>query len=642
MCATYRDKERRSNFESFANKIFTGIKEIKPEYAEKRAIWELFQNALDAIENNGCIKIEKTTLGLKFTHNGKPFRDEHIGGLIKQFSNGKSYGANDTYVGQYGTGFISTHVYGKKVIINGSILLDNGVKKKLSNFELDRTADELNNLTIAILSQDDFIADLCDGVGELDSDNSLETSFEYVASPRNHESIDSMLNYIHGIIPYIFCFNIKLKSVAITSDNKTINYTEPNFNNGLFSLKKDTAAISFSFLEDIKENLKIVLPHAELKDIPKLFLFYPLMETSDIGVNFLIHAQEFKPNRERDFLHLKPINPEVEKDVILNKHLLQRSFDIILNRIEEDNTIDFLGVIDILFIEDETEYEQELKEKYVNRVQILKRLIINEKPFAINDISFFGEELLQFDLVVLKSYYSVFVQFYDLMAFEQFIYISKLVTNWNEKGVKDLQLINIKEFYEIIFTNCEGYLDNIDQIEDYKAIVKSISWNVELLDEIPIIPNIHNELKKHGRLVKWSEPEMPLINVMNAINADVSSTYLHADFYFLTNIKEYSNENYKEDLSKFCNSLNEQLARKEYNPDKYDLKFIALTKWLNYFIGLNHITQLNLDLHAFFTRNLNLEFSRDSIAKAVSDFNYQPPFKLLSRLYILSIDNPKL
>jgi len=101
MCATYRDKQKRSHFESFANKIFTGIREIKPEYAEKRAVWELFQNALDTVESNGVIEIAKTEKGLHFKHNGRPFTDDEFGGLIKQFSVGKAYGDNTEKVGQW-------------------------------------------------------------------------------------------------------------------------------------------------------------------------------------------------------------------------------------------------------------------------------------------------------------------------------------------------------------------------------------------------------------------------------------------------------------------------------------------------------------------------------------------------------------
>src|SRR4051812_30747220 len=99
MSETYVQKSRKAHFESFANKIFTGIKEINPDYAERRAIWELFQNAIDLIDNNGELRIERTDLGFKFIHNGKPFKDDNLGALVKQYSNGKTYGSNGEQVG---------------------------------------------------------------------------------------------------------------------------------------------------------------------------------------------------------------------------------------------------------------------------------------------------------------------------------------------------------------------------------------------------------------------------------------------------------------------------------------------------------------------------------------------------------------
>ena len=159
---TYRDKQKRAHFESFARDIFTGIREIKPDYAEKRAIWELFQNALDTIDEGGEIEISKTEKGFIFKHNGKPFSDLEFGGLIKQFSVGKTYGDNKNKIGQYGTGFISTHVYGKIIEVNTSIQIDSTSYKILKNFRLDRDATTPELLADKLITQDNFLEELCD------------------------------------------------------------------------------------------------------------------------------------------------------------------------------------------------------------------------------------------------------------------------------------------------------------------------------------------------------------------------------------------------------------------------------------------------------------------------------------------------
>ena len=194
--STYREKSRKSDFESFANKIFTGIKELIPEYAEKRAIWELFQNALDVIEKNGIIIIEKTVIGFKFSHNGKPFNHDNVGALIKQYSSGKTYGDNGEEVGQYGTGFISTHVYGKNIKINGNIKLDDGTYRDLENFNLIRNSTSPELLTLELLRQDDYISDLCDNIEKkIEFPQNNITSFEYIASEINKSSINKMFEY---------------------------------------------------------------------------------------------------------------------------------------------------------------------------------------------------------------------------------------------------------------------------------------------------------------------------------------------------------------------------------------------------------------------------------------------------------------
>jgi hypothetical protein len=250
MCATYRDKERRSNFESFANKIFTGIRELKPEYAEKRAIWELFQNALDTVEENGVITIAKTEKGLLFKHNGRPFKDDEFGGLIKQFSVGKTYGNNSKKLGQYGTGFISTHVYGKKIFINGSILTDDGTYRTLENFELDREVSTLEELTVKLLVQDDYIAELCDKSEESQQTFLPYTSFEYQTSESHLKYVDGMLEYIKTILPYIFCFNDKLHRVNLSYNSTVLDYVRTVTSDSEIQISLNTIPFVIPFIKD--------------------------------------------------------------------------------------------------------------------------------------------------------------------------------------------------------------------------------------------------------------------------------------------------------------------------------------------------------------------------------------------------------
>lgn len=215
MSSSYKEKSRDADFKQHANKIYTAIREIVPEYAEKRAIWELFQNALDVIDENGIIKISRTNQGLKFEHNGKPFTDGNLTGLIKQTSDGKVYGSNEVTAGQYGTGFLSTHVYGKTVILNASLFTDSGKIKHLKNFVIDRHAQKPEDLFIKIQTQDENAENICDTEGNEIDRHLVFTSFEYIGCNGESVHIDNMLTYLPNILPYIFTFNNKLDCVEV-------------------------------------------------------------------------------------------------------------------------------------------------------------------------------------------------------------------------------------------------------------------------------------------------------------------------------------------------------------------------------------------------------------------------------------------
>ncbi|MBB4808180.1 hypothetical protein HNP38_003520 [Chryseobacterium defluvii] len=247
---TYRDKQKRAHFESFANKIYTGIREIKPEYAEKRAIWELFQNALDTVEKNGEIEIIKSDRGFIFKHNGRPFSDLEFGGLIKQFSVGKAYGDNKDKIGQYGTGFISTHVYGKTIEVNTSIQLDNSRYKILKDFKLDRNASTPETLTDKLIEQDDFLEELIDLNQESVETPLTFTSFEYIANEGNQIRIVNMIGYIESIIPYIFCFNNKLKSVLIIDEKRKDFFERGETKQDHIEISKNNESFYIPFLQN--------------------------------------------------------------------------------------------------------------------------------------------------------------------------------------------------------------------------------------------------------------------------------------------------------------------------------------------------------------------------------------------------------
>lgn len=84
------------------------------------------------------IKIALTENEFVFAHKGDAFTYDSLCSLVKQVSSREK--ENNISVGQYGTGFLTTHKFGRKIIIRGSILIseDPKVYVDIPNFEINR------------------------------------------------------------------------------------------------------------------------------------------------------------------------------------------------------------------------------------------------------------------------------------------------------------------------------------------------------------------------------------------------------------------------------------------------------------------------------------------------------------------------
>ena len=644
MAAKYRDKQNRSHFKSFANKIFTGIREIKPEYAAKRAIWELFQNALDTVDDSGVITIEKTKNGLLFKHNGKPFKDDEFGGLIKQFSVGKAFGDNKEKLGQYGTGFISTHIYGKKIIINGSIQTGDGTYRTLTDFALDREALDIEELTDKLLEQEKAIETLCDNTNFSEVSPTPFTTFEYQATARNQIQINEMLEYIRGILPYIFCFNDKLEEVKLVTESAHLIYNRNSESDAILNLTCNGQIISLPFISDFDNGIKIILgtPERVINDIPKQFLYYPLMETAQAGYNFIIHANNFKPNKERDFLHKDSGNDELKSDVATNQRLLKIAFDSVIERIVDDRSISLIEMCKIEFNSTDSDFEKDLKIHFINSLRNLERFEFQELKFSLSTISYFDDKILLLDDSAKRAVYSSLKQFYLLPPYDIYCELSRHINNWNIYGNLEFKTLQLHDVGEIIMTSSKGNYYYINDKESYKKLIALMSGDIHINSRLSLIPNIHGDFKKSNELVKWDIDELLLIKVVDNINASISEKYIHKDFATLENISPYNREKFKDDFSKFCNELADSVLKNKDLEVLGYLRFNMLVQHLNNFIALNKKTQLNIEVAEFYSTRFLLNINQDEIQSPTVDINYQPAIKLLANLYIKIITDDQV
>ena len=134
-----RESEIRQNIKSHCTRIRDGIRK-NGSTSGNRAIWELFQNAGDQAES-AEIKITLTNEHFIFAHKGEAFTFDSLCSLVKQVSSQEK--EDDIKVGQYGTGFLTTHKFSRKILVNGSMRISDKnepeVYVDIDKFVIDRS-----------------------------------------------------------------------------------------------------------------------------------------------------------------------------------------------------------------------------------------------------------------------------------------------------------------------------------------------------------------------------------------------------------------------------------------------------------------------------------------------------------------------
>lgn len=121
----YSKRMKDARYYILAQKLSQHFEQLHGDPNTKvRWIWELIQNAKDAPNQFGKvkIKIEVKDKKLKFSHNGDPFKIKDLETLVGQYSSKPEENKQDT-TGKYGTGFITTYILSKIITIKGILHL---------------------------------------------------------------------------------------------------------------------------------------------------------------------------------------------------------------------------------------------------------------------------------------------------------------------------------------------------------------------------------------------------------------------------------------------------------------------------------------------------------------------------------------
>lgn len=569
-----KKEDERSDLKQHADKMLRDFEKFN-DHSSNRAIWELVQNACDLTID--CeIEIDYRFNKISFTHNGKPFNTKSLISLIKQVS-GK-YGVQDEEdipeVGKYGTGFLTTHSFARKFIID-SVLDTGSYYIPIQNFEIDRTPKTWELLSDNISEQKKRV------YGILKSATSIEsivpkTIFTYLPeTPKEFEYIDKSLEDLDDYIPLVFTINDRLKKVTIVGKDNTItNYifqeknkvdNAKNINLYQTIISKDGSPIHLYSIVDEVDEIEIILPINKDKEvydfgekIARLFLYYPLIGSENFGINFIINCKNFLPTEPRNGIHLNSDVYQVKDQEEKNREIIKKCTEIIFsflnsNVLEVSNPLLYTTVKFKTDSDNQTlnEYFKDLQNEWNEKLELLPFVKTIEGYKTIQEVSYFAEEFLNSDDETFDCFYELISKFYKIIPLKNESAIwSNNAINWNSESINFITHTHLLE--KISECNLGDF--NKDTLKKYYQHLIDID-RVNVFNDYKLLPNIEGYFHKFGHFMLAEDLNETLIDLGKILIPESISKLIHTDFKFSFSLSTFNQRNYSDDVK---NSLDKE------------------------------------------------------------------------------------
>jgi hypothetical protein len=282
-----------------------------------RWIWELLQNARDASSPNGVriwliLKPDRVV----FRHDGLPFNYENIAHLIYHGATKYEPAVSGVDpIGQYGTGFLTTHLISKTVLVEGR--LDN---EKGFNFVLDRRGDTADELKAAMDASWSRFVDSC--LEPLDA-KPIRTKYEYPLAAGLFDSVNEDISGLIENAAYLLSFNEGIKRLHIDRGGPPLVIEKREYEWLTDSVQRvridervgDAAPTSRYVAVMVREGVSAAMELLKTDEgwsaavpvrVPRLYKAFPLVSTSDFCLPVVINSERFDSREDRDTLILCP------------------------------------------------------------------------------------------------------------------------------------------------------------------------------------------------------------------------------------------------------------------------------------------------------------------------------------------------
>ena len=593
------DIKHQALIDNTAQGIFNHLKEIenKREIYEKRWIWELMQNALDAAPKNRKIEVEiiKSDVQITFRHNGRPFRPEEVAHLIYHGSTKR-----EQDIGKFGTGFLTTHLLSRQVKVEG--VREDG---KTFGFELDRNG----------MSSDE-IKKCMEGTWEQYKRSLRETtcSLDYIAEYRyplndiSSKNVGAGIENLIKIAPYVLAFNDKLGAIKITElsrklrfeladernetgyTNKIVKEEEegkPTIDHELWIVKSDEVEIA---VKGKKQNNGICEIES-LQDIPRIFLAFPLFGTQELPFPAVINSRKFEPTDKRDGIFLGRDNTEY---INLNKRLLEKANELFINLVSKSEFNKWQNIHTLLKFGYPPEKEWLDKVWYTGLLKECISKIVKSNVLKAENGSFIAPDnglvpiFDRLDKEKIKRLWDLCYRFLDykhkIPARELVFEWAQIINEWTSTGLDLAKItITIEKLTEEI-ERCRNLQDSKSKLSQDKDEFETLNDFYRLLldfeksglfDSRSILPDQNGNFKKKPALFKDEGIDEILKDISKKVGADVRNQLLHSSIS--EEVQKLLPVKKEEDV---LNQVINKIKQPRPEDEQYRLVNIDLFNWL--------------------------------------------------------------
>lgn len=662
-------EQKRVFCKQSCTKISQGLDKLDPRSGE-RAIWELIQNARDLARTNDLgekkahIKITLTPDEFIFAHKGRPFNHDSLTSLVMQVSSQEK--ETGDAVGQYGTGFLTTHAFGRKLYITGSLSMEPqlpGEFVDIENFEIDRTFDEMPEFVDKVAHQLHNINKYADNPTTPESKEWTKLVYDLSSAEDAYTKAHDAIQASFEVMPYVLTMNKEICDVTIEDKVNNDTYTFEKYelpdeaglkvmgirtaHNGMVEERK----VYYLQSEDGEDIAILPLESPtkakSLTGIAKLFVFFPLLGTESFGMDAIFHSKKFIPVGERDGLHLPVSNANVRSKYEQNIAIIEKLSDMVFDYYRENiENIDNMEEVTSLCFECErnkeditNDYFKSLKSKWVKFYESIPMIDYEEGRAKIED-----ESVAFFDSQIVRSieeagenkdarFAAVFkaantVKYMPLE--EKVMKWSKVVATWNENHPLMIDLDTLAK--EISESDTHFEIEDLLAFDHY---ISEIGMNC-LFETYPLLPNRNGDMKKKTELRDASNIPVWLGEIARKIVPAKTDLFIDDRFIKLDSLSMF----YRNDLIEAINTKLTELRREKIDKGIcYDDSILEVLCQLSYIFSTEEKGTVRCNAMEVIARHLGIQLNSrllqplDSQEKQI----YKLPFKHLAENMLLHI-----